>query len=333
MFVTKSKFLSALQGKGQGAPPVWFMRQAGRYLPEYQEIRQKYPLRELFLNPELAAQITCLPVDSLGVDAAILFSDIMVIGLALGLELDFQEGPVLRPLISPQNVASCVFDLEPLLPVQKTIELLRPALRVPLIGFAGAPFTVATYLIEQKHNESCFSTKKWMYQDPASFAQLLEKIEQATLAYLTMQIDAGVQAVQIFDSWAQVLSFEQFKMYCLPFYLKVIETVKKQRNIPVILFMRGISSYLSQLTQLDVALSLDWQTSLFSVRQQSSQTLQGNLDPDLLFAPISTIQRATKTLLKSMENDSGFILNLGHGIKPKTPVEAVRCIVDIVQNH
>jgi uroporphyrinogen decarboxylase len=323
------KIIHALKQENKKTPPVWIMRQAGRYLPEYREIRKKYSLKDLFLTPELAAEITLLPVNLLGFDAAILFSDIMVIALALGLKLDFNEGPVIQPLLTPSILDGLSHRLEKLDNVKKTIEILMPELKVPLLGFCGAPFTVATYLIDNHFGQNFSKVKKWLYSDPVSFYKLLEKIEAVSIDYLNMQVAAGVSAVQLFDSWANILSREDFRKFCLPFYQRIIQKVKA----PVILFMRGMSHHMDDLISLPCALSLDWLSSIQDVRKKTSQTLQGNLDPDLLYASLPVIQQKTRELVLSMKGDPGFIVNLGHGIKPNTPVDAVRCFIETVREN
>lgn len=315
--------LDALQGKNPGRPPVWLMRQAGRYLPSYRTIRAKYSLKDLFLTPELAAEITLMPIEQLGVDAAIVFSDIVIIALALGLRLDFSEGPKIDPPLTPDKVPFLAMDLERLEPVIEAIRLLEPRLEVPLIGFCGGPFTVASYLIEG----GLEAIKKWAYRCPEILDILLEKIAEISIAYLQRQIDAGADALQIFDSWANVLSREHFQRFCVPYYQKMIRSV----DAPVILFLRGLSLYLEDLRDLPCALSLDWQVPLPQVRCKTSQTLQGNLDPDLLFAPIPVIQQKAQELLAGMKGDCGFIAGLGHGVKPDVPVEAVQCLVQSLQ--
>jgi uroporphyrinogen decarboxylase len=322
-----AKLLDALAQKNRSSPPVWIMRQAGRYLPEYQDLRKKYALKDLFFTPELIVETTLLPVNLLKVDAAILFSDIMVVARALGLKLDFIDGPVIQPLLDPGIIDGLSYDLEKLEPIVQAIHLLKPQLKVPLLGFCGAPFTVATYLIEKHVGDNFSKVKKWLYSDPKSFSKLLAKIEKVSIAYLKMQIEAGVSAVQLFDSWASILSLQDFRTFCLPSYKRIIEAV----NVPVIFFMRGMGAYLDDLSSLPCALSLDWQTPMQTARQKTKQTLQGNLDPDLLYAPLSVIQQKTKELLFSMEKDPAFIVNLGHGVKPNTPVEAVRCFVETVK--
>lgn len=315
--------LDALKGENRDRPPVWLMRQAGRYMASYRALREKYSLKSLFLTPELASDITLMPIDQLSVDAAILFSDISVVALALGLRLDFSEGPKVDPLLSPDKVPFLSFDLGRLDPIIDAILLTIPRLKVPLIGFCGAPFTVATYLVEGGLN----GAKLWAYRSPESFEILLDRIADVSIAYMQRQIDAGVSALQIFDSWANVLSKDHFRKFCLPYYRKMIAST----SLPVILFMRGAGIHLDELSDLPCALSIDWQSDLPEVRQKTKQTLQGNLDPDLLYSPLPIIRKKALDLRESMQDDLGFIAGLGHGIKPDMRVEAVQTLIEALQ--
>jgi uroporphyrinogen decarboxylase len=327
-----TSFLDALHCENKGMPPVWMMRQAGRYLPEYRKLRETYSLKELFFTPELAAQVTRLPIDLIGFDAAILFSDITVTALSLGLSLDFKEGPLIEPFVNPENHASLsrIDPQEVLSPIRQTIEILKQDLTVPLIGFCGGAFTVASYLIEKHNGQELPLTKKWLYRDPQSFQKLLDQITTVSIDYLQMQEKAGVDAIQIFDSWAHVLSQEHFQQFVLPSLKRLLESVR----VPVILFMRGSCLRLNELASLKPSgISFDWQSELSEMRRKIPQNIavQGNLDPDLLYAPLSEIRRTTKRLMESMKGDPGFIVNLGHGVKPDMPVAAVRCLVDAVK--
>ncbi len=326
-----SLLLQALAGSNQKRPPVWLMRQAGRYLPDYQAMRRNHSLYDLFFTPELAAKATLMPLEQIGVDAAILFSDITVIALALGFKLDFQEGPVIEPLL---QTASDVEKL-PCLDVKKTLGAIGETVKLslsplPLIGFCGGPFTVASYLIEKHVGSDLLKTKQWLYRDPVSFHVLLDKITQASCEYLRMQVENGVKAIQIFDSWAHVLTDEQFREVCLPYWKRLLDAV----DVPGIVFARGNSFRVQAIQSIrPAAISIDWQLPVSLARSQTSLPLQGNLDPDLLFAPVSQVKAETIKLLDSMRSDPGFIVNLGHGIKPNTPVESVKCLVDTVKNY
>lgn len=315
------KFLDALAGKNQGRPPVWLMRQAGRYLPEYRALRAKWSLKDLFFTPELAAQVTMLPIDLLGVDAAILFSDITITALALGLKLDFREGPVVTPIITPDMKLPQIDVREVLAPIGQTIQILRQSLKVPLIGFCGAPFTVATYLVEDY--------KQWPEE---KFLKLLDQVATATEASIRFQIESGAQAIQIFDSWANTLSREQFLKFCLPY----IERLVKASSVPTIVFMRQAATYLDEWVKIGpTALSLDEYMPMHLVRKKVGprMVLQGNIDPDTLYQPTAVIQEKVRTLIRSMQGDPGFILNLGHGMKPDMSVEAARVFLDEANNQ
>ncbi len=327
-----ARFLRALRCENEGRPPVWLMRQAGRYLPEYRALREKHSLREMFFIPELAAAATRMPIDRFGFDAAILFSDITVVALQLGLTLDFNEGPVVAPRVAPHAVGGLPILAadEVLHPISQTIGILKKDLQVPLIGFCGGPFTVASYLIEKHSGQELPETKKWMYREPESFERLLEKITEASVDYLRMQERSGVDAVQVFDSWAHVLSEGHFRRFCAPYLKRLVEAVR----VPVILFMRGACLRAEALAELQpAAISFDWQCDLRAVRNRVPRiAVQGNLDPDLLCAPLPRIREETESLLRSMEGDPGFIVNLGHGVKPDVSVDAVHTLVDTVKS-
>lgn len=330
--------IDALQGKNHQRAPIWIMRQAGRYLPEYRSIRAKHPFLDMVHQPELAAEVTLLPVRLLGFDAAILFSDILVVAELFNLGLRFEEGkgPVIEhPLSSSKDVANlrAVNPEEQLQYVVNAIKLVKPQLNVPLLGFCGAPFTVASYMIEGGSSRDLKKTKQWMLRDPISFHQLLDKIADCSIKYLKMQIAAGVDAVQIFDSWAHFLAHEQFREFSLAYLKRMVDELRGTQ-IPVILFCRGSSIFAPQLAELSPAgISLDWQCDILSMRKQipHSIALQGNLDPDILYANASTIRKETKRLLCGMQNDPSYIFNLGHGIHPDVSVDAVRTLIDCVQ--
>ncbi|MCC6128192.1 MAG: uroporphyrinogen decarboxylase [Chlamydiae bacterium] len=323
--------LDALKGANESRAPVWLMRQAGRYLPEYQALRKNYSLRTLFFSPELAAKVTLMPIQTLGVDATILFSDITVVALALGFELDFQEGPVITPLLETasdvQNLP-CYDVRDVLAPIGETVSLALSD--VPLIGFCGGPFTVASYLIEKHAGSNLVKTKRWLEQDPESFHLLLEKITTVSIDYLRMQVEKGAEAIQIFDSWAHVLTDKQFEIVCLPYWKRLLDATSASG----IVFGRKNSLRIEQIAAIQpAAISIDWLLPMAEAREKTNLALQGNLDPDLLFAPLPEIREKTLQLLDSMRSDPGFIVNLGHGIKPGSPLDAVRCVVDTVKNY
>lgn len=329
--------LKALRSEKVSRPPVWLMRQAGRYMPQYQALRSKYTLWEMFHQPELAAQVTHLPLEHLGVDAAILFSDILVIAEALGLSIHFPEkgGPRVVPSL---DTAAQVAAL-PYLPVEEslsyvyeTIRLIKSNLQVPLIGFCGGPFTVASYLIDSTSTTAFQKTKQWLKEDPVSFHPLLQKITDATIAHLQGQVHAGAEVLQIFDSWANVLNDEEFENFSLHYLKQIVEALK---GVPVILFCRDSSLRAAKLASLGpAAISYDWHRSMLELRQQTPDEIavQGNFNPEFLKLPQKEIHLGVKQLLQSMENERGFIVNLGHGITPDIPMESVRCFVNAVQH-
>lgn len=325
-----SSFLQALACKNQRErPPVWIMRQAGRYLPEYQEIRQKYSLEEMFRNPELIFEITKQPLEILGVDAAILFADILHVPLSLGLDVSFpgKGGPVVSPTIETEDDLMSLHPRsieESLSFVKEGIHLLKEAIDVPLIGFCGGPFTVMTYMTGKK-------VKKWLYTNPESAFELLQIITDQSIAYLKMQIAAGVDAVQIFDSWANLLSRTEFIRFAQPYLKQIVDAV----DVPVVLFSRASSHYISEFVALKPdGISFDWSYPIDEIRTRVPETIavQGNLDPELLYAPPSIIERETIKMLKKMQGDPGYIVNLGHGVLPDIPVDHVKAFVDTVKN-
>ncbi|MFZ0565080.1 MAG: uroporphyrinogen decarboxylase [Chlamydiales bacterium] len=317
----------------EGRPPIWLMRQAGRYLPEYQAIKKKRKLFDLFHDLEAIVQITKLPIDILQVDAAILFSDILTVLEGLSLRYDFQEkvGPVIYDSPSKivpreaREVYSHIF---------QSIRLLKQELSVPLIGFAGAPFTVAAYLIEGGSSKDYKRTKQWLYRRPESFQSILDQVTQATIDYIDCQIEAGVDAIQLFDSWANRLGIWEFRQFCLKPMEKITSAVKK-RGIPLILFCLGSSLFAPDLASLNPsAISIDWSGDLPSLRHQipSHIALQGNLDPMVLYGSRERIRLAVDRLLQPLQDEPGYIFNLGHGMLPDIDVDQVKFLVDYVHS-
>jgi uroporphyrinogen decarboxylase len=305
-------------------------------MPEYRHLRKNRSLVEMFHDVETIVKVTCLPIKLLEVDAAILFSDILSVLDGLQLEWSFEEGrgPVIPqgiergklPEIQPAHLAYPH--------IVEAIQLLKHELKVPLIGFAGGPFTIASYLIEKGSSKDLKETKKWLYQDAASFHHLLEIITEATIDYLNVQIDSGVDALQLFDSWAHVLGVNEFREFCLPYMQKILKGLKKQ--IPLILFCRGSCLFAQDLAALKPAcISLDWSLEISDVRTHIPSTiaLQGNLDPMTLYGAKETIRQKASEMLKSMEGDSGYIFNLGHGILPDIAFDNVKFLVDYVKSY
>jgi uroporphyrinogen decarboxylase len=334
--------LKALQCKNAGRAPIWLMRQAGRYMPEYRQLREKHSFLEMCHHPNIITEVTLMPVKAFSMDAAILFSDILMIPEALGVGLQFEEklGPVIaRPIHGKSEVEALpkIEIRQSLDFISQGIKRLKKELKVPLLGFAGAPFTVASYMVEGGSSKDLNKTKQLMYGDKETFKQLLGLIADYTIEYLKMQIDAGVDALQIFDSWAGFLAYPQFNEFSIHYIDRILKGVRAHhKEVPIILFSKGTSSFIHEIASISPnAISLDWCTHLPSARRQITKNiaLQGNLDPDLLYAPFSTIKREATALLDSMKGDAGFIVNLGHGITPKTPFEGVKCLVDTVKSY
>jgi uroporphyrinogen decarboxylase len=308
-------------------------------MPEFRKIRAKHSFLEVCHDPELAAEVTLLPVRAFNMDAAILFSDILVIPEALQVGLRFEDkiGPIIeRPLQTPADIQSLpVIDIKKSLAfVEKTIKLLIPRLKVPLIGFCGAPFTIASYMIEGGSSRDLKKTKQWLLKDPVSFHRLLQLITDYTLDYMHLQANAGIHAFQVFDSWANVLGHVQFREFSLQYLHRLVQGFKSSK-LPIILFCRGSSVFASQMAEIGpAAISVDWNADLATIRTRIPATiaLQGNLDPDILYAPRKLLKKEINHLLKSMQGDPGYIFNLGHGIHPDIPMDSVKTLVETVQN-
>ena len=335
------RFLRACRREPVDATPVWFMRQAGRYMPEYRAIREKYSLLEICHHPELAAEVTLQPVRALGVDAAILFADILlpVIPLGLGLEFAKGEGPVIgKPVRTIEDVRA----LKPVNPetdlgyVMEALRLLRGELSgIPLIGFCGAPFTVASYIVEGGASREFLKTKTMMYSAPAVWHALMETLSSVLAEYLVAQIRAGAQAVQVFDSWVGALSPQDYEKFVLPYSQKVLQAAQAE-NVPVIHFGTNTTTLLPLMKRAggDV-IGLDWRIPLDDGWALLGQdvAVQGNLDPALLFAPLSEIKSRVNDVLGRAAGRPGHIFNLGHGILQHTPVENVKAVVDMVHEY
>lgn len=333
-------FLKACRGEQTAYTPVWIMRQAGRYLPEYQEVRAGVDFLTLCKTPELAAKVTMQPVEILDVDAAILFSDILIPVEAMGMQLEFSDkkGPVLGDPVRTKTAVDrlIVPDTEDSMPfVLETIRILRRALGVPLIGFSGAPFTLATYMIEGGSAKNFLNTKRMMYQNPGLFQLFMEKITATVVSYLAAQIRAGAQAVQIFDSWAGVLAPEDYRTFALPPVKRAITELRKE-GVPVIYFVNDCAGLLGEVKKSGAdVIGVDWRVSLKdAIRKLGKKfVVQGNLDPCALFLPKEKIEDRVKDILYQGEFARGHIFNLGHGILPETPVEHAKALVEAVHRH
>ncbi len=313
-------FLKALHCKNKTKrPPIWIMRQAGRYLPEYQKLREKYSLEELFYHQELIAKITLQPIARFHFDAAILFADILHVLLPLGIKVSYPKG---GPQIEPFDRLERGPVEERLFFVKEGIHLLKKELKVPLIGFCGGPFTVAYYLLKKK-------PEKMLYERPQAFLSLIQTLTQVSKEYLKLQINAGVDAIQIFDSWAGLLPYEALEKFVLPFLKELVSF----SSVPVIVFSRMSSFLIDEFVSLHPSgIGFDGGKPLAKIRKKVPQTIsvQGNLSPSFLYSSCDVICQMTKELLDSMKGDPGFIVNLGHGILPDIPLTHVHAFVDTV---
>lgn len=334
----RERFLRACGGKDVDRPPVWLMRQAGRYLPEYRSVRESITFEERVARPEVAAELTMQPLRRFPLDAAILFSDILtpLAGMGRAARFPGEGGPVVdNPVRTPEDVASLrVADPEGDMPfVLEAIRLLRPQVGDrALLGFAGAPFTLAAYLIEGGGGSSkgFAETKRFLYHHPEAWHRLMDVCARTAAAHLRAQIRAGCDAVQLFDTWAETLSPEEYERHALPYVRQVFDALHGQ-GVPLLYFARGTPHLLPFLPRTGAGVwSVDWRVSLARVRAENPGVpLQGNLDPTLLFAPRETLVRETRRMLGSLGGEA-HIANLGHGIVPGTPIEGVQTFVETV---
>jgi uroporphyrinogen decarboxylase len=334
-------FLRACKREKVERTPVWFMRQAGRYLPEYRSVRSRVDFLTLCKTPELASEVSIQPVDLLGVDAAIIFSDILVIPEAMGMNLMVEEGkggprfpnPIRSradidklPVPDPNSALRFVMD---------ALRLTRTGLgnRVPLIGFSGSPWTLATYMVEGQGSKNFRIVKELMFSHPNDMHALLDKLARSVSAYLSAQIEAGAQAVQIFDTWGGILGQEEFEEFSLRYIQQVVSTVKTN-GAPVIVFCKDCGHSLDKIAQTGAdVVGLDWTIDIGKAREQlgSRVALQGNLDPVMLFSTPERIRRGVKSILTKFGKNNGHVFNLGHGILPETPVDSVKAFVNAVK--
>ncbi len=318
------------------------MRQAGRYLPEYRLLREKHPFLELCKATDLAVEVTLQPIERFGMDAAVLFSDILLLLEAMGQELHFIEnvGPRLsRPIREKADMKSLGMpDPEDDLGfVMDTIRLLRGSMdeRTALIGFSGAPFTLATYLIEGGTSRHFQKIKAFMYQESSSFHRLMELLAEAVEAYLKAQVAAGVDAIQLFDTRADVLAPSDYRAFILPYMQRIVQGLKGM-EVPVIHFSLGSSTLLDSMVHIGAdVLGLDWKIDLEEARERlgEGQAVQGNMEPMALFKPLEMLEATVCTVLDKGARMPGYIFNLGHGVHPKTPLESVYRLVEVVRNY
>ena len=319
--------------------PIWLMRQAGRYMKEYMDIRQKYDFLTMCKTPELAAEVTLQPVRIIGVDAAILFADILLPLEGMGIDLEFAkgEGPVIHNPVRSKADVDRLRVADPHEDTGYVLEAIRIVRRelegeVPLIGFSGAPFTLASYIIEGGGSRDYVNCKAVMYSDPDAWHSLMDKLSEVVVAYLSAQIESGAQAVQVFDSWVGCLSPEDYREYVLPHQKRVMEGLAG-RGVPVIHFANDASTLLEMVAEAggDV-IGVDWRIDLDVAWERigHDKAIQGNLDPIALFAPPEVIKEKAASIISKADGRPGHIFNLGHGIHRDTPVENVKYLVEVV---
>ncbi|WNR45827.1 uroporphyrinogen decarboxylase [Paenibacillus roseipurpureus] len=334
-------FIKACRKEQVDTLPVWYMRQAGRYDPDYRKIKEKYTLLEICKQPELAAEVTMMPIKKLGVDAAILYSDIMNPVASLGVDFDIVKdiGPVIH---TPIRTAQDVERLRPidvdkdLSHIMETIRILDKALEVPLISFAGAPFTIASYLIEGKPSKSYIRTKQMMYSEPKVWFALMDKLGDMVITYLRAHIANGAKAVQVFDSWVGALSPADFDVYVRPTMMRIFQELADLKEPKI--YFPGVSSgellpYLTTI-QADV-IGLDWRVpiSVGRARLENRYAVQGNLDPYILTAPMSVVEAQAKAIMDEGMKQPGFIFNLGHGLFPEASLEKLKELTTYVHTY
>lgn len=334
------RFLKACRKEETDRPPVWFMRQAGRYQEKYREIRKKHSLVDICKIPEVCAEVTLLPIQQFGFDAAIVFSDIMIPLEPMGIDFEYKPGvgPIIHNPIKSKSDVEKLKELDFGKDLQYTGEslgILRSELNVPCLGFVGAPFTLASYMLEGGPSKSYIALKSFMYQQTEAWHMLMDKLATNMADYLLFQVQSGAMAVQIFDSWVGILSREDYREYVFPHMQKMVEYIKGKADVPVVIFGTNSSHLLHDLkaTGADVV-GIDWKTDMAEAWRSMNYevAVQGNLDPTLLFGDWSLIETRAKALFKSMPQKAGFIFNLGHGILPKTPEENVARLVELVKN-
>ena len=332
-------FLKACRREKTDRTPVWFMRQAGRYMKAYRTIRERYSLMEMFRNPDLVAEITLQPVRTFSVDAAIIFADILLPIEGMGADFEFLEkqGPVItNPLRSTGDIESLrIADPQECLGyVLESIRRVRIELddKLPLIGFAGAPFTLAGYMVEGGSSTSYTRTKQLMYHEPGAWNLLMEKLCCTLIAFLKAQVKAGAQVVQLFDSWAGCLEPLDYRRYVLPYTRRIFDALDEE-NIPSIHFGTMTAGLLPLMAEAGGnVIGADWRVSIGTAWKDVGEThgIQGNLDPAAMFAPMEILKRKAAEILEEVAGRSGHIFNLGHGLLPQTPEDAVKSLTDFV---
>lgn len=335
-------FLDACFQKKTSHTPAWFMRQAGRYLPAYRKLKGERNILDMVRTPEIAAEISMQPVEILNVDAAVLYADIMIPLLGIGVDLEIVEhiGPVIKSPIQKMADVKGLRSLEPEEDVPyllKTIGILKNELQVPIIGFSAAPFTLASYMIEGKPTRDFIKTKSFMYSNPEAWHLLMKKLSDMIIVYLQSQVAAGVNALQIFDSWVGSLSDEDYKSYVLPYSQHIFKSLHSslRGDIPLIHFGTNTAGMLHSFASVDCdVISIDWRMPLAKAWKEIKykKAIQGNLDPVLMLSDFSTITEHVDALFDSLPKKEGYIFNLGHGVLPATPMDNLKRLVDYIHH-
>jgi uroporphyrinogen decarboxylase len=333
-------FLKALKGETVARPPVWMMRQAGRYLPDFMKLKEKYDFFTRCQTPEMATEITLMPIDQIGVDAAIIFSDILVVLQAMNIEVEMRDsiGPYLpKPIIDKASLDQVILpDVEEELGyVFEAVRMTKNELneRVPLIGFAGAPWTLLCYAVQGQGSKNFDKAKAFCFQEPAMAKELLQKITTTTIAYLREKVKAGADVIQLFDSWGGLLSPSDYQEFSWPYIQQIINALSG--TVPVIVFGKGCWFALQEMSKSGAAaLGIDWTCTARNARYLSGGqiTLQGNFDPSRLLSPIPEIKTQVKQMINAFGKDR-YIVNLGHGILPNIPVDHAKAFVDAVKEY
>lgn len=336
--------MKALRHETVDCTPVWFMRQAGRVLPEYREVRERLTLLEICARPEVCAEVTLQPVDRLGVDAAIIFADIMTPLIGIGVDIDIVDGvgPVLQHPIRTREQLHQLRALEPEADVTALLESVRlvsseleRGAKIPLLGFAGAPYTLASYLIEGRSSRDFAETKRFMYSTPEMWHDMMTRLAEIVGVYLVAQVEAGAQAVQLFDSWAGALSESDYVRFVKPYTSTALKRAT-EIGVPVINFSTGTAGFLEQVAQAGGStVGVDWRVPLDKAWGMiaKDQGMQGNLDPLALLGPKEYFESATHDVLRRASGRSGHVFNLGHGVHPETHADNLRRLVDIVHEY
>jgi len=337
--IENSNFIRACYGQNEGGIPIWIMRQAGRYLPEYRSVREKVSFLELCRSPELIAEVVHQPIERFDLDAAILFSDILTPFEPMGVKVDFPEGgPQLEFTISEPKDVKRLSDFD----IEKELSFVFDGIREikkilpgkPLIGFAGSPFTLASYLIEGQGSKNFNNAKRFIHQHPKAAEEMFELLTDVVARYLEAQIDAGADVVQVFDSWGGILSKDDYLRWSAKPVEKIFSHLANKK-VPRILFVNNLAPYINIVRDIDCeVVGVDYRMDISdAAKSLPGKSVQGNLDPSVLFGTTDNVVWQTKRIIDSIDNPNRLIFNLGHGILPETPIEAVQALVETVHNY